>query len=120
MHTVTRRSEHLQEGGRTALFEGKGFGSGVTFFWVDNAPGEGPPLHRHPYSETWAVISGSAVVTADGEVVEVSEGDIMVIGPGTPHKFQATGTERLHMVCMHDSPHLVEEELDDYDVPLAP
>ena len=34
---------------------------------VDNEPGEGPGLHRHPYSETWIVRSGQVRFTADGQ-----------------------------------------------------
>jgi quercetin dioxygenase-like cupin family protein len=38
-----------------ATFEGESHGSGVSFFLVNNEPGQGPDLHRHPYSETWIV-----------------------------------------------------------------
>jgi hypothetical protein len=33
---------------RTRRFEGEQFGADVSFFLVDNDPGEGPDLHRHP------------------------------------------------------------------------
>jgi quercetin dioxygenase-like cupin family protein len=57
---------------RTLRFEGEDHGSGVSMFLVDNEPGEGPALHRHPYSETWVVRSGRARFTADGQDVEAA------------------------------------------------
>jgi mannose-6-phosphate isomerase-like protein (cupin superfamily) len=80
---------------------------------VNNAPGEGPDLHRHPYSETWIVRSGRARMTADGQDVEAGPGDIMVVGPETPHKFKNMGTERLEIICVHSSPRIIQEELEE-------
>jgi len=36
-----------------------------------------------------------------------------VIGPATPHRFTATGAERLEMVCVHASDRFVIEWLGD-------
>ncbi|HJV30263.1 MAG TPA: cupin domain-containing protein [Gaiellaceae bacterium] len=94
-------------------FEGEPHGSGVSFFHVNNAPGEGPDLHRHPYSETWIVRSGTVRVTADGKDIEAGPGDIMVVGPETPHKFKNIGTERLEIICIHSSPRIIQEELEE-------
>ena len=55
MHTVIRSGELPPSPGGTVRFEGEPFGSSVSFFLVDNEPGAGPDLHRHPYSETWIV-----------------------------------------------------------------
>ena len=49
------RTTQAREGGS---FEGAAHGSEVSFFVVDDAPGEGPALHHHPYSETFVVIAG--------------------------------------------------------------
>jgi len=38
--------------GRTTRFEGEHFGSGVSFFLVDNDPGQGSGLHQHPSSSS--------------------------------------------------------------------
>ena len=81
-------------------------------FLVDNEPGEGPDLHRHPYSETWVVRSGRARFTADGHDLEAEAGDILVVGPHTPHKFKNLGPGRLDLVCVHDSPRIIQEDLE--------
>ncbi len=96
---------------RTATFEGEPHGSGVSFFLVDNDPGQGPGLHRHPYSETWVVLAGAAVITADGEELPAKEGDVVVVDAETPHKFRNTGTDRLQIMCIHASPRFIQEWL---------
>ena len=94
------------------LFEGEHYGSAVSFFLVNNEPGKGPDLHRHPYSETWIVRSGKARMTVDGEDIQAGAGDIVVVGPETPHKFKNVGTERLDIVCIHASPRIIQEDLE--------
>ncbi|MBX9245590.1 cupin domain-containing protein [Actinotalea ferrariae] len=98
--------------GRTSRFEGEEYGSEVSFFLVDSDPGQGPSLHRHPYTETWVVLEGEATVTADGEEHHAAAGDILVVGAGTHHKFVATGTGPLRMACIHGSPRMIQENLE--------
>lgn len=98
--------------GRTIKFEGEEHGSGVSLFLVDNEQGQGPALHRHPYSETWVVLEGEAIVTADGGETPASIGDILVVEPGTAHQFRATGEGRLRMMCIHASPRFQQENLE--------
>jgi mannose-6-phosphate isomerase-like protein (cupin superfamily) len=107
------RAGELQPGpGGTITFEGEPFGSGVSFFLVNNEPGAGPDLHRHPYSETWIVRSGKARFTADGQELEAGPGDILVVGANTPHKFKNAGDERLEIVCIHASPKMIQVNLE--------
>ena len=113
MHSVLRAAEQERAPNRTLRFEGDAYGSGVSMFLVDNEPGEGPSLHVHPYSETWIVRSGRARFTADGEDLEAGPGDILVVGPDTPHKFVNLGPGRLDLVCVHDSPRIIQEDLED-------
>ena len=113
MHTVLRSGELSPSRTGTVTFEGEPYGSEVSFFLVGNqVPGSGPVLHRHPYSETWIVRTGTARFTADGEEIEAGPGDIVVVGPQTPHKFENTGTDRLDMVCIHAAPRIVQENLE--------
>jgi len=93
-------------------FEGEHHGSPVSFFLVNNEPGAGPDLHRHPYSETWIVRAGRARLTAGGEEIEAGPGDIAVVSPETPHKFKNIGTDRLEIICIHASPRIIQEELE--------
>lgn len=114
MYTLIRSSELPPSGRGTVRFEGEAHGSEISFFLVNNLPGEGPNLHTHPYSETWIVRRGTALMTADGVDVEVGPGDVMVVGPETPHKFKNTGAgdERLEIFCIHASPRMIQVELE--------
>ena len=113
MYKLIRSGELERSSGGTVTFEGEEHGSGVSFFLVDSAPGAGPGLHEHPYSETWVVRSGRARFTADGAEIEAGRGDIVVVGARTPHKFENIGTERLEIVCIHASPRIVQTWLDE-------
>ena len=112
MHKVIRSGELQPSPGGTITFEGEPHASGVSFFLVNSQPGGGPNLHRHPYSETWIVRGGRAVFTADGEELEAGPGDIIVVSTDTPHKFKSLGPERLDIVCIHDSPKMIQENLE--------
>jgi mannose-6-phosphate isomerase-like protein (cupin superfamily) len=112
VHKVVRDGEIGRSPGGTLTFEGEPHGSAVSFFLVYNEPGAGPDLHRHPYSETWILRSGKARFTADGEEIEAGPGDILVVGPETPHKFKNAGSERLDIVCIHASPRMIQEDLE--------
>lgn len=81
MHKVIRSTELQPCPGGTVTFEGDSHGSAISFFLVVNEPGEGPDLHKHPYSETWIVRAGRVRLTADGEEIEAGPGDIAVAGP---------------------------------------
>jgi mannose-6-phosphate isomerase-like protein (cupin superfamily) len=112
MHRVIRSGELPPSPGGTVTFEGEPYGSEVSFFHVNNRPGAGPDLHTHPYSETWIVRAGTARFTADGEELEAGPGDIIVVGPETPHKFKNSGDDRLEMVCIHAAARMVQVNLE--------
>ncbi|MGH1564258.1 cupin domain-containing protein [Mumia sp. DW29H23] len=115
MLIVAKESDLRLPRSRTTRFEGEAYGSGVSFFHVDNAPGQGPDAHVHPYSETWVVLEGVAHIrTADGETYG-EPGDVVVVGAGTPHAFRAVGPDTLRMLCIHASPRIEQEFLDDED-----
>jgi mannose-6-phosphate isomerase-like protein (cupin superfamily) len=115
MFKVLHADDLKREGSNTAVFQGVDHGSGISFFSVDNEPGQGPGLHKHPYSETWLVLEGHGVITADGEEIQAGPGAIVVVGADTPHKFRNAGTGRLKIVCIHASPEFVNEMLPDED-----
>jgi mannose-6-phosphate isomerase-like protein (cupin superfamily) len=112
MHRIIRSAELRPSPGGTVTFEGEPFGSEVSFFLVNNEPGKGPDLHKHPYSETWIIRSGTGRFTADGEEIDAGPGDIVVVGAETPHKFKNVGTERLDVVCIHASPRMIQDDLE--------
>jgi len=98
--------------GRTIRFEGGAHGTPISFFSVDAGDGQGPPLHTHPYAETWIVKRGRALVVAGDATFEVGRDDIGVVPANTPHKFTAIGPERLEMVCIHAAGTMVQENLE--------
>jgi mannose-6-phosphate isomerase-like protein (cupin superfamily) len=113
MHTIIRSGEIPPGPGGTVTFEGAPFGSGVSFFLVDSRPGAGPGLHKHPYAETWILRRGRARFTVDGQEIDAEAGDIVVVGAETPHKFKNIGPDRLEIVCIHPSPRLIQENLEE-------
>ena len=112
MVTITRAADLVTGSGRTGRFEGEAHGAGVSFFLVDNDPGQGPVLHRHPYTETWIVQAGSVRITVGHETVDASPGDIVTVPAETTHKFVNSGTGPLRMVCIHASPRMIQENLE--------
>jgi mannose-6-phosphate isomerase-like protein (cupin superfamily) len=100
-------------GSRTLRFEGRHHGSGVSFFMVTNDPGQGPDLHRHPYTETWSVLEGEATIRIGDEAVVARAGDTAVVRPDVWHGFTNTGTGVLRMICIHASATMVQQMRDE-------
>jgi mannose-6-phosphate isomerase-like protein (cupin superfamily) len=108
---IVKRGEQRKGKIASVEFEGQPFGACLSFFVGNLAPGQGPGLHKHPYSETCIVLRGQAAMVLDGQEVVAGAGDIVVIGPETPHRFTAVGEERLDMVAVHDSDRFIIESL---------
>jgi quercetin dioxygenase-like cupin family protein len=109
MATVVTADTVRIPGSRTLRFEGRDHGSGVSFFLVANEPGQGPGLHRHPYTETWSVLEGEATITIGDETVIARAGDTAVVQPGVWHGFTSSGTSILRMICIHASDTMIQE-----------
>lgn len=103
MFAVRRHREPEPGQSRTVRFEGRDFGGEVSFFLVDNEPGQGSALHVHPYSETWVVRKGEAEFTVGGKATRAGAGDIVVAAANVPHRFENVGAGRLELVCIHAS-----------------
>ncbi len=52
-----------------------------------NAPGFGPPLHRHRETEVFRVLEGRYLFEVDGERFEASGGDTVSVPGGAAHTF---------------------------------
>ena len=115
MFHVIRRDELPPSPNRTAQFEGDPYGAGISVILVDNEPGQGPALHRHPYPETWVVRTGRARIRAGEQEIEAGPGDVVVVEANTPHGFRNLGPERLEIVCIHAAGRMVTEWLDESD-----
>ena len=100
-------------GKSASRFEGRDHGARVSFFVGRFPPGDGPPLHRHPYEETFVIEDGSATFTVDGETIDAQAGQIVVVPAGAAHRFVNSGDETLRQVSIHPSDHMVEESLEE-------
>jgi mannose-6-phosphate isomerase-like protein (cupin superfamily) len=91
-------------------FDGSATGQDVSVIIVDTvADGVGPALHRHPYPETFGLVTGSVHFW-------VGDLDFVAVGPSvhtaaayTPHRFTTVGP--VHMVNIHASPTFITEWL---------
>ena len=92
-------------------FEGEAHGSTVSLFLSHHTPGTGPPLHTHPYEETFFVIEGDVLFTVDGEEIEAGDGDIVVVPANTPHKFISRG-EKHNQFSVHPVAKMEQEDLE--------
>jgi quercetin dioxygenase-like cupin family protein len=52
-----------------------------------NAPGFGPPLHRHPETEIFRVLTGRYLFEVDGQQFEAGEGEVVSVPGGIAHTF---------------------------------
>ena len=66
-------------------------------------PGGGPRLHRHPYPEVFIVRRGTGLFTVGDEQILATEGQIVVVPPGVPHKFTNPGPDPFEKISIHES-----------------
>ena len=83
----------------------------ISLFLVDDGPGAGPGLHRHPYPELFIVHAGQADFEIDGDRVTATAGDILIAPAGTAHRFTNTGAGRLRLTAIHTAPTMDTEWL---------
>jgi len=99
--------------GEAATFIGRRHESEVSFFVEYVLPGNGPALHRHPYSETFIVLEGEFTFTLGHEEVVGRPGDIVVAPTRTPHKFRNSGDVPARSVNIHAAAEMETEWLDE-------
>lgn len=74
--------------------------------------GEGPPLHVHPYDETFVVVAGRGRFFVGDVVIEAVAGEV-VLGPkGVPHRFENAGPGRLQTIDIHHGPRWIQTNLE--------
>lgn len=112
MVSIIRAAELPPSPGGTVKFEGEAYGGEISAFLVNNEPGKGPGLHTHPYSETWFVRQGRALMTAGEQQAEVGPGDVIVVTAETPHKFKNIGDTRLEIICIHAAARIIQVDLE--------
>jgi mannose-6-phosphate isomerase-like protein (cupin superfamily) len=70
----------------------------------NDEPGKGPPLHVHPYDQTFVIIAGRGRFYVGDKVIDAQAGEV-VFGPkGLLHRFKNLGCRRLQTIDIHHSP----------------
>jgi mannose-6-phosphate isomerase-like protein (cupin superfamily) len=103
--------EQLPFVGMSYEFFGETHGAPFSAYIVKANPGQGPPLHKHPYVEVAFTIEGGATITVGDKQHEVKAGGIVVIPAGTPHRFVDSGNTLLRQIDVHASPKFVQTNL---------
>jgi mannose-6-phosphate isomerase-like protein (cupin superfamily) len=103
--------EHLPFVGMSYQFHGEKEGAPFSAYIVTAKPGQGPPLHTHPYVEVAFTVEGRATIIVGDEQREVRAGGIVVIPAGTPHKFVNSGETILRQIDVHASPRFIQTNL---------
>ena len=103
--------EQLPFVGMSYQFHGEQQGAPFSVYIVNAKPGQGPPLHTHPYVEVTFTLEGSVTITLGDETREISEDSIVVIPANTPHRFLNSGASVLRQIAIHSSPKFVQTNL---------
>ena len=103
--------EQLPFVGMSHHFVGESHGAPFSAYIVNAKPGQGPPLHKHPYVEVAFTLEGSATITVGDEQREVKAGGIVVIPANTPHRFVNSGDTPLRQIDVHASPKFIQTNL---------
>jgi len=89
----------------------------ISLFLVDDEPGEGPLLHRHPYAEVFVVHAGQARFEIDDVRLTATAGDILIAPAMSDHRFTNTGESRLRVTAIHTAPDIHTEWLQAMTAP---
>jgi quercetin dioxygenase-like cupin family protein len=103
--------EQLPFVGMSHEFVGEKEGAPFSAYIVTAKPGQGPPLHKHPYIEVAFTIEGTASITVGDETRKVKAGGIVVIPANTPHRFVNSGGSILRQIDVHASPRFIQTNL---------
>ena len=103
--------EQLPFVGMSYEFVGEKQGAPFSAYIVNAKPGQGPPLHTHPYVEVAFTLEGYATITVGDETLEVKAGGIVVIPANTRHRFVNTGDTMLRQIDIHASPRFIQTNL---------
>jgi quercetin dioxygenase-like cupin family protein len=103
--------EELPFVGMSHEFVGETQGAPFSAYIVNARPGQGPPLHTHPYVEVAFTLKGCATITVGDEEREVQAGGIVLIPANTPHRFVNSGNAVLRQIDVHASPTFIQTNL---------
>lgn len=96
-------------GSWAVLLEGDGF----KIKRIEVHPGARLSLQRHAHrAEHWVVVQGRALVTRDGEQVEVPSNASTFISPGMVHRLENPGDESLVVIEIQVGEYLGEDDIE--------
>jgi mannose-6-phosphate isomerase-like protein (cupin superfamily) len=98
--------------GMSYEFHGEKQHAPFSAYIVNAKPGQGPPLHTHPYVEVAFTIEGTTAIRVGDDTREVNAGSIVVIPANTPHRFVNTGSGVLRQIDIHASPKFIQTNLE--------
>ena len=104
--------EQLPFVGMSYEFHGDKQGAPICAYIVNAQPGQGPPLHTHPYVEVIFMLEGRAMVTIGDDTREVNAGAVAVVPANTPHRFVNSGNGVLRQIDVHASPKFIQTNLE--------
>jgi mannose-6-phosphate isomerase-like protein (cupin superfamily) len=73
----------------------------ISLLLVNDRPGAGPLLHRHPYAEVFVIHAGEARFEIDDLRLTATAGDILVAPAMSAHRFTNTGGAQLRVTAIH-------------------
>ena len=91
----------------------------ISLFLVNDPPGAGPLLHRHPYAEVFVVHAGEARFEIDDLRLTATAGDILIAPAMSAHRFTNTGQTQLRITAIHTAPDMDTEWLQPTTGPRA-
>ena len=103
--------EQLPFVGMSYEFHGEKQGAPFSAYIVKAEPGQGPPLHTHPYVEVAFTVEGTATITVGNDTRQVRAGNVVVIPANTPHRFVNSGDGVLRQIDIHASPKFIQTNL---------
>jgi mannose-6-phosphate isomerase-like protein (cupin superfamily) len=83
----------------------------ISLFLVDDGPGAGPLLHRHPYAEVFVLHAGEACFEIDAVRLTATAGDILIAPAMSAHRFTNTGAAQLRVTAIHTAQDMATEWL---------
>lgn len=109
---VTSRSSLRPWGSWSLLFRGEGFHMKS----IDVLPGHRLSLQSHVHrSEHWIVVAGSALVTRNGEVLEVAAGQSVFLPAGSVHRLENVCGDMLKVIEIAVGDYLGEDDIIRYE-----